>query len=78
MQFTAEFFESLKGDKPPSIKGFDSDVWGFGKALIGGPNATFGEDCLNVNVWTPKPDTGEKKKAVLVWIYGGGKFSDFL
>ena len=31
----------------------------------------FSEDCLAVNVWT-KPQTGEAKKAVLVWIYGGG------
>jgi cholinesterase len=31
----------------------------------------FSEDCLTVNVWT-KPQTGESKKAVLVWIYGGG------
>lgn len=29
------------------------------------------EDCLTLNVWT-KPQTGEKTKAVLVWIYGGG------
>jgi cholinesterase len=29
------------------------------------------EDCLTLNVWT-KPQTGEKKKAVLVWVYGGG------
>ncbi|KAL2845067.1 Alpha/Beta hydrolase protein [Aspergillus pseudoustus] len=29
------------------------------------------EDCLSINVWT-KPQTGEKKKAVLFWIYGGG------
>lgn len=29
------------------------------------------EDCLTLNIWT-KPQTGEKKKAVLVWIYGGG------
>ncbi|SZF00863.1 unnamed protein product [Blumeria hordei] len=28
------------------------------------------EDCLYLNVWT-KPQVGEKKKAVLVWIYGG-------
>lgn len=31
----------------------------------------FGEDCLTLNVWT-KPQTGEARKAVLVWIYGGG------
>jgi cholinesterase len=29
------------------------------------------EDCLAVNVWT-KPQVGEKKKAVMVWVYGGG------
>ena len=33
---------------------------------------TFSEDCLSVNVWT-EPQCGEKKKAVLLWIYGGGK-----
>ncbi|KAH6678834.1 carboxylesterase [Plectosphaerella plurivora] len=31
---------------------------------------TFDEDCLALNVWT-KPQSGEGKKAVLVWIYGG-------
>ncbi|KAF2666680.1 alpha/beta-hydrolase [Microthyrium microscopicum] len=29
------------------------------------------EDCLTLNIWT-KPQSGEKKKAVLVWVYGGG------
>ncbi|POS86159.1 hypothetical protein EPUL_002597 [Erysiphe pulchra] len=28
------------------------------------------EDCLYLNVWT-KPQVGERKKAVMVWIYGG-------
>jgi hypothetical protein len=32
---------------------------------------TQSEDCLTLNIWT-KPQSGEKKKAVLVWIYGGG------
>jgi carboxylesterase type B len=31
----------------------------------------FSEDCLTLNVWTA-PQKGERKKAVLVWIYGGG------
>jgi len=29
------------------------------------------ENCLTLNVWT-KPQTGEAKKAILFWIYGGG------
>ncbi|KAJ5400936.1 hypothetical protein N7465_011425 [Penicillium sp. CMV-2018d] len=32
------------------------------------------EDCLTLNIWT-KPQTGEAKKAVLVWVYGGGYVS---
>lgn len=47
-------------------------AYGYG---MGGGNATdphsYGEDCLTVNVWA-KP-TGQKNKAVMVWIYGGGK-----
>jgi hypothetical protein len=34
-------------------------------------NNTASEDCLFLNVWT-KPQVGERKKAVLVWIFGGG------
>jgi cholinesterase len=33
---------------------------------------TFDEDCLTLNVWS-KPQGGEKAKAVMVWIYGGGE-----
>ncbi|KAK3080918.1 hypothetical protein LTS18_011964 [Coniosporium uncinatum] len=36
---------------------------------------TFDEDCLTLNIWT-KPQTGERAKAVLFWIYGGGKYLD--
>jgi cholinesterase len=39
-----------------------------------GTSGPFSEDCLSLNVWT-KPQSGEKKKAVLVWIYGGGFFA---
>jgi cholinesterase len=41
---------------------------------VGGKASTMvgdGEDCLTLNVWT-KPQTGDKKKAVMIWIYGGG------
>ena len=34
-------------------------------------DANYSEDCLYLNIWT-KPQTGDAKKAVLVWIYGGG------
>ncbi|KAF1987299.1 alpha/beta-hydrolase [Aulographum hederae CBS 113979] len=51
----------------------------YGAAMGGGtPDARhiYAEDCLSVNVWT-KPQTGEKSKAVLLWIYGGGKYDCF-
>lgn len=39
--------------------------------LLSDSNLRFSEDCLYLNVWT-KPQNDEKKKAVLVWIHGGG------
>jgi cholinesterase len=38
---------------------------------MGQAGDTFDEDCLTLNIWT-KPQSGEKKKAVMLWIYGGG------
>ncbi|KAF2667758.1 alpha/beta-hydrolase [Microthyrium microscopicum] len=43
-------------------------------SAVGGLAAAFalrGEDCLFLNVWS-KPQTGDKKKAVMIWILGGG------
>ncbi|KAL2069387.1 hypothetical protein VTL71DRAFT_14066 [Oculimacula yallundae] len=40
-------------------------------ASLGQIGDTFSEDCLTLNVWTA-PQSGSSKKAVLVWIYGGG------
>ncbi|KAI1768747.1 putative carboxylesterase [Hypoxylon sp. FL1150] len=40
-------------------------------SLLSQENVTYSEDCLSLNVWT-KPQSGEEKKAVLFWIYGGG------
>lgn len=41
-----------------------------------GKSATCSEDCLSLNIWTPYLPNGEvapsKKKAVMVWIHGGG------
>lgn len=46
--------------------------------MMGGGSAEvphkYDEDCLSMNVWT-KPQTGEKTKAVLLWVYGGGMAS---
>jgi carboxylesterase type B len=50
------------------------DYSSFAKTLLGilgQVGDTFDEDCLTLNVWT-KPQSGESKKAVMVWIYGGG------
>jgi cholinesterase len=41
--------------------------FGVAMGLIG---HSFSEDCLSINIWT-KPQSGEKSKAVLLWIYGG-------
>jgi carboxylesterase type B len=42
----------------------------YGQAMGGGDHK-YSEDCLGLNIWT-KPQTGEKSKAVMVWIHGGG------
>jgi cholinesterase len=39
--------------------------------LMNNNGATYSEDCLYLNVWT-QPQSGEAKKAVMVWFYGGG------
>ncbi|KAF2396044.1 alpha/beta-hydrolase [Trichodelitschia bisporula] len=53
-----------KAPQNPNLKGYHAGMGGIT------PHAS-SEDCLTVNVWT-KPQTGEKAKAVLLWIYGGG------
>lgn len=39
--------------------------------VLSSAGAVFSEDCLYLNVWT-KPQVGDTKKAVLLFIYGGG------
>jgi para-nitrobenzyl esterase len=36
------------------------------------PGVTTSEDCLNLNIWAPKPGTDSEPLPVLFWIYGGG------
>lgn len=36
--------------------------------LIGAPGLTQGEDCLNLNTWTPGL---EGERPVMVWLHGG-------
>jgi para-nitrobenzyl esterase len=31
-----------------------------------------GEDCLRLNVWTPATEASSRKRAVMVWMHGGG------
>ncbi|KAK4096257.1 alpha/beta-hydrolase [Parathielavia hyrcaniae] len=37
---------------------------------INNPGIPVSEDCLTLNIWT-KPQMGEKRKAVMVWLHGG-------
>ncbi|KAF2405046.1 alpha/beta-hydrolase [Trichodelitschia bisporula] len=41
------------------------------KSVLGEAESVFGEDCLSLNIWT-RPEAGERSKAVMFWIYGGG------
>ncbi|CAH8486436.1 unnamed protein product [Schistosoma intercalatum] len=49
--------------------GFDA-VNAAGKMWIN--NTEMSEDCLYLNVWTPKPSAKNSRFPVMVWIYGGG------
>lgn len=51
----------------------DPALESYGTAMAGGLNRTYSEDCLALNIWTK---AGNSKKAVLVWIYGGGMVYD--
>ena len=72
---------------PSNISAYDADfpekliekygVTDAGRRLLSSitaPGIKVSEDCLSLNIWT-KPQTGERKKAVLVWIHGGSYVS---
>jgi hypothetical protein len=43
-------------------------------AILTNPGIPVSEDCLSLNIWT-KPQAGDKRKAVMVWIHGGSYVS---
>jgi cholinesterase len=53
---------------PPGVRAYGI---GMGTPTAADPHK-YDEDCLGLNIWT-KPQIGEKSKAVLLWIHGGGK-----
>jgi para-nitrobenzyl esterase len=52
-----QLLSSFHGFVPPEVEAMDRDE-------------PMGEDCLVLNVWTPNPGPG--KRAVMVWLHGGG------
>ena len=68
----------LAADKPPnSCRQERTDVFtGFSGEEMWNPNTNISEDCLQLNLWTPrKVREGHRRAPVLVWIYGGGYMS---
>lgn len=75
---------------PSNISAYDADfpqeliekygITDVGKKLLTSvmnPGIPVSEDCLTLNIWT-KPQTGERRKAVMVWIHGGSFVSGIL
>ncbi|KAK2595513.1 hypothetical protein QQS21_006788 [Conoideocrella luteorostrata] len=61
------------GDGPPDVSKLPKDTfseWAIPILNASTHSTQKNEDCLTLNIWT-KPQTGEKKKAVMVWIHGG-------
>jgi hypothetical protein len=50
----------------------DPALLSYAVGMGGLPGRKYSENCLGLNIWTKKNNTGPPK-AVLVWIYGGGK-----
>jgi para-nitrobenzyl esterase len=48
------------------------DARQFGAACIQGNLPNESEDCLTLNIWAPDWPAADNKKAVMVWIHGGG------
>jgi hypothetical protein len=72
---------------PSNISAFDADfpqelIKTYGITEVGrrflatltNPGIPVSEDCLSLNIWT-KPQTGDRRKAVMVWVHGGSYVS---
>jgi len=53
------------GGRPPQIVGGEPE-----EMLPTDPREAQSEDCLVLNIWTPKPGSG--RRPVMVWFHGGG------
>jgi carboxylesterase type B len=73
VKFTStEFFkaDTFSDDCPGVLTNATGALAAIGDIILQ-QNGKASEDCLTINLWT-KPQTGDKAKAVLLWMYGGG------
>lgn len=57
------------------VQGYDRIFTNFSGETMWHANTQLSEDCLYLNVWVPRNGKSKKKKAVMIWIYGGGFYS---
>jgi acetyl esterase/lipase len=65
----------MKVPQPPAARQGILDAIKYGASCPQPENSFTGdepqnEDCLFLNIWSPRPD--DKKRPVMVWIHGGG------
>jgi carboxylesterase type B len=53
----------------------DDSLDNFEGVTMWNPNTNISEDCLYINIWTPKVRLSQSNKAVMLWIFGGGFYA---